>query len=48
MTLFVVNINVFGDIVLYSDVITVLLIKNCTHFINSCISRRSKTAKIIL
>ena len=25
-----------------------LLIKNCTHFIKSCISRRSKTAKIIL
>jgi len=22
--------------------------KNCNHFINSCISRRSKTAKIIL
>ena len=31
------------------NVISVLLIKkNCTHFINSCIRRRSKTAKIIL
>jgi len=26
----------------------ILLIKNCNHFIMSCISRRSKTAKIIL